>query len=91
MSRLFTSLAMDPILFLEMQTAAKNYMLDEKNPHRRDCVGSKGNGESDLVRLKLFAEVEAFLVDEHWGEKCFGVNSPGYFERKYKWPTDRSK
>lgn len=91
MSRLFTSLETTPELFLAMQTAAKNYMLDEKYPHRRECVGSKGSRESDVVRLKLFSEVESFLENQGWAEKCFGVNSPGYMTRKYKWPTDRTK
>ncbi len=91
MSRLFTTLALPPDLFIELQNAAKIYMLDDKFPHRRDCVGSKGNGETELVRLKLFAEVESFLVNGDWGEKCFGVNSVGYATRKYKWPQDRSK
>ena len=91
MSRLFTTLALPPDLFIELQNAAKMYMLDDNFPERRNCVGSKGNKESDLVRLKLFAEVESFLINGDWGERCFGVNSEGYATRKYKWPQDRSK
>jgi len=91
MSRLFTTLAIPPDLFIELQNAAKIYMLDDNFPSRRDCVGSKGNAETDLVKLKLFAEVESFLINGDWGERCFGVNSEGYTTRKYKWPQDRSK
>jgi hypothetical protein len=61
MSRLFTSLEVATDRFIEMQNAAKKYMLDENYPHRRECVGTKETGEPDLVKLKLFAEVESFV------------------------------
>jgi hypothetical protein len=92
MSRLFTSLELGPEVFLEMQNAAKIYMLDENHPQRREeCVGSKGKRDPDMVKLRLFATVKSFLEDENWGEKCFGASAEGGMERKLKWPADASK
>lgn len=92
MSRLFTSLELDPEIFLEMQNAAKIYMLDPNHPERRqETVGSKGKRDPDMVKLRLFATVRAFLEDENWGEKCFGTSAEGGTKRKLKWPTDASK
>jgi hypothetical protein len=91
MSTLFTSLELHPEHFLHLQAAAKNYMLDTKYPERSDCVGSRGRGDTDLTKLKLFGCVKSFLEDEGWGERCFGAKAPGAETRKLKWPQMKNK
>ncbi len=91
MSKLFTSLELDPEEFLHMQAAAKNYMLDANHPERGDCVGSRGRGDTDMVKLKLFGCVKSFLDDEGWGERCWGEKSEGADSRKLKWPQMKNK
>lgn len=91
MSKLFTSLELTPEQFLHLQAAAKNYMLDEKYPERSECVGNRGRGDTDMIKLKLFGCVKSFLEDEGWGERCFGENAPGADQRKLKWPQMKNK
>jgi hypothetical protein len=91
MSKLFTSLELSPEDFLHLQAAAKAYMLDPEHPERRDCVGNRGRGDTDMVKLKLFECVKAFLTDEGWGDKCFGENAQGAETRKLKWPQMKNK
>jgi hypothetical protein len=91
MSKLFTSLELNPELFLQLQAAAKTYMLDPDHPERRDCVGNRGRGDTDVVKLKLFGCVESFLEDERWGEKCFGDSAEGADQRKLRWPKMKNK
>lgn len=91
MSKLFTSLELTPEQFLHLQAASKNYMLDDRYPERRDCVGNKGRGDTDMTKLKLFGCVKNFLEDEGWGERCFGENAPGSDLRKLKWPQMKNK
>jgi len=91
MGKVFTSLELTPEQFLHIQSAAKNYMLDERYPERSDCVGNKGRGDNDMVKLKLFECVKSFLEDEGWGERCFGENSPGASQRRLKWPHSKTK
>lgn len=91
MSKLFTSLELSPEDFLHLQAAAKAYMLDPDHPERRDCVGSRGRGDTDMVKLKLFGCVKSFLEDEGWGDKCFGDDAPGAAVRKLKWPHMKNK
>ncbi len=90
MSKLFTSLEVTPEQFLHLQAAEKAYMLDPDRPERRDCVGSRGSSNTDMVKLKLFSCVESFL-EEGWGEKLFGPNAEGATSRKLKWPQMRNK
>jgi hypothetical protein len=90
MSKLYLSLELPPEQFLAMQKAAKIYMLDENHPERRECVGTRGKGDTDVTKVLLFNTVKEFLL-EGWGEKCFGENSPSGSTRKYKWPKDHSK
>lgn len=91
MSKLFTSLELHPEQFLRLQAAAKNYMLDERYPERSDCVGNRGKGDTDMTKIKLFGCVESFLVDDGWGEKCFGAKAPGAATRKLQWPSMKNK
>lgn len=74
MSKLFASLQLLPEDFLHLQSAAKAYMLDEKHPERRDCVGQRGRTDSDMVKLKLWKCVQDFL-EEGNGERFFGVHA----------------
>lgn len=91
MSKLFTSLELTPEQFIHLQAAAKNYMLDDSYPERRECVGSRGRGDTDMVKLKLFECVKSFLEDEGWGEKCWGPDSDDAENRKLKWPQMKNK
>ena len=91
MSKLYSSLELSPESFLHLQAAAKGYMLDEHHPERRDCVGQRGRGDTDLVKLKLWNCVKDFLDDLGNGEKYFGdhVNSTdGHRPRTMFWPKD---
>lgn len=91
MSKLFTSLEISPEQFLHLQAAAKAYMLDENYPERSECVGNRARGDTDMIKLKLFGCVKAFLEDEGWGERCFGENAFGADRRKLKWPQMKNK
>jgi len=91
MHKLFTSLELTPEQFLHLQAGAKSYMLDKDHPERSDCVGNKGRADTTMTKLKLFGCVEAFLQDEGWGDRCFGVNAPGAENRKLKWPQMKNK
>ncbi len=78
MSKLFLSLQLTPENFLQLQAEAKAYMLDNKHPERQNCVGNRGKGDTDMVKLRLFNCVRDFLSDGA-GDKFFGehVEKPG--------------
>lgn len=78
MSKLFVSLQLSPENFLQLQAQAKAYMLDATHPERQNCVGNRGKGDTDMVKLRLFHCVRAFL-NEKAGEQFFGehVDKPG--------------
>lgn len=90
MSKMFASLEISPENFLHLQAAAKTYMLDPNHPERRDCVGQRGRGDTDMVKLKLWNCVKDFLAREGNGERFFGENTvnEGMPEKKYIWPRD---
>ncbi|KAL1613027.1 hypothetical protein SLS60_001259 [Paraconiothyrium brasiliense] len=71
MSKLFMSLQLSPESFLRLQAEAKSYMLDSAHPERQSCVGNRGKGDTDMVRLRLFNCVRDFL-DGGAGERFFG-------------------
>jgi hypothetical protein len=100
MSKLFTSLELSPENFLYLQAAAKQFMLDPAHPERQACVGNRGKGDSDMVKLKLHHCVREFLENDGWGEKYFGENAPPPGEmgipaenhqRKFVWPRDKDR
>ncbi|KAF2738411.1 hypothetical protein EJ04DRAFT_573854 [Polyplosphaeria fusca] len=78
MSKLFMSLQLTPESFLHLQARAKSYMLDTEHPNRQNCVGNRGKGDTDMVKLRLFNCVREFLDDgageQFWGEH---VEKPG--------------
>ncbi|OCK81578.1 hypothetical protein K432DRAFT_424855 [Lepidopterella palustris CBS 459.81] len=78
MSKLFMSLQLTPENFLHLQAQAKTYMLDAEHPERQNCVGNRGKGDTDMVKLRLFNCVQDFLNDGV-GERFFGesVERPG--------------
>jgi len=78
MSKLFMSLQLTPENFLHLQARAKIYMLDTAHPDRQSCVGNRGKGDTDMVKLRLFNCVRDFLNDGA-GEQFFGehVEKPG--------------
>jgi hypothetical protein len=78
MSKLFMSLQLTPENFLQLQARAKAYMLDLRHPERQNCVGNRGKGDTDMVKLRLFNCVRDFL-DDRVGEQFFGehVEKPG--------------
>ena len=72
MSKLFMSLQLTPENFLHLQAQAKAYMLDSAHPDRQSCVGNRGKGDTDMVKLRLFNCVHAFLSagagEQFWGK-----------------------
>ncbi|EKG13993.1 hypothetical protein MPH_08867 [Macrophomina phaseolina MS6] len=101
MSKLFASLQLTPENFLRLQAAAKAYMLDEAHPERQSCVGSRGKGDTDMVKLRLFNCCRDFLNDGI-GDRYFGPDVPAPTEnevlegettpgRKWVWPRDGNK
>ncbi|KAJ5328912.1 hypothetical protein N7541_000960 [Penicillium brevicompactum] len=92
-SKMFSSLEISPENFLHLQAAAKNYMLDDDHPERRDCVGQRGKGDTEMVKLRLWNCVRQFLEAEGNGERFFGENVPneGMNPRSYSWPRDQQK
>jgi hypothetical protein len=93
MSKLFASLELSPENFLHLQAAAKGFMLDDDYPDRRDCVGQRGKGDTEMVKLRLWNCVRQFLDDEGNGERFFGENvaNEGMGPRTYIWPRDQQK
>ncbi|KAI9836508.1 MAG: hypothetical protein M1837_003300 [Sclerophora amabilis] len=91
MSRLFTSLDLPPEDFLNLQAAAKSYMLDVAHPERRACVGHRGTGDTDMVKLRLYHCVEEFLEDGKFGERFFGRGNSqeGDTSRALVWPAQK--
>lgn len=93
MAKMFASLELAPEDFLHLQAAAKGYMLDRSHPERRDCVGQRGKGDSELVKLRLWNCVKDFLEIEGHGEKYFSADVPGDegMQRSMIWPRDKNK
>lgn len=93
MSKMFTSLELSPENFLHLQAAAKAYMLDDNHPERRDCVGQRGKGDTEMVKLRLWNCVKNFLEAEGNGERFFGENlvNEDMGPRTHIWPRDQQK
>jgi hypothetical protein len=93
MSKLFSSLELSPENFLHLQAAAKGFMLDKNFPERQNCVGARGKGNIDMVKLRLYNCVKDFLEKEGNGEKFFGKNVilEGNKKRKFVWPAQKNK
>lgn len=72
MSKLFMSLNITPENFIALQSLAKAYMLSPAHPERQSCVGNRGKGDTDMVKLRLFNCVRDFLADGGIGEQFFG-------------------
>lgn len=89
MSKLFASLELSPENFLYLQAEAKAYMLDEDHPERRECVGQRGRGDTEMVKLRLWNCVREFLESGN-GERFFGENvvNEGMAPRQVVWPRD---
>ena len=90
MSKVFSSLELSPENFLQLQAEAKAYMLDDRCPERRDCVGQRGRGDTDLVRLKLWKCTKEFLDDLGNGKRFFAehMENAGPLLRNLCWPRD---
>ncbi|PNS20472.1 hypothetical protein CAC42_5922 [Sphaceloma murrayae] len=73
-SSMYASLQLSPENFLDLQAAAKVYMLDPDHPERQDCVGVRGKSDGKGVRLELTRCVREFLEGGP-GERYFGANS----------------
>ena len=93
MSKMFMSLELSPENFLQLQAAAKAYMLDDNHPERREAVGQRGKGDTEMVKLRLWNCVRQFLEVEGHGERFFGehVVNEGMGPREYVWPRDQHK
>jgi hypothetical protein len=92
--KLYSSLELSPESFVHLQTAAKEYMLDENHPERLDTIGQRGRGDTDLVRLKLWNFVKEFLDDLGNGQKFFGEHISaveGQAPRTMIWPHDAER
>jgi hypothetical protein len=75
MSKLFMSLNITPENFIALQALAKTYMLSPAHPERQSCVGNRGKGDSDMVKLRLFNCVKDFLTGGGIGETFFGEHA----------------
>jgi hypothetical protein len=94
MASVFAQLELNTDLFLQLQAAAKKFMLDPDYPERAECVGNRSKGDADMTKLKLFGCVESFLEDGGWGEKCWGKSAPpleSKAPRRLRWPELRSQ
>lgn len=95
LGKVFTSLELAPDAFLKLQSAAKDYMLSEEYPERKDVVGhKKTNGNNDQAKLKLYECVAEFLRQDDNGETFFGhtaVTSPDVPPRTFFWPEDQGR
>lgn len=93
MSKLFASLELSPESFLHLQAAAKSYMLDSNHPERKACVGNRGKGDTDMVKIRLHNCVREFLENEGHGEACFGVHveNEGLPTRTLVWPAQKNR
>ncbi|KAI9735669.1 MAG: hypothetical protein M1834_001685 [Cirrosporium novae-zelandiae] len=91
MSKMFADLELSPENFLHLQAAAKAYMLNDVHPERRDCVGQRGKGDSEMVKLRLWNCVKAFLEDEGNGERYFGLSAEASETRRLLWPKDEAR
>ncbi|KAI9771865.1 MAG: hypothetical protein M1840_001635 [Geoglossum simile] len=90
MSKLFASLELTPENFLHLQAAAKGFMLDKNHPERQNCVGSRGQSDTDMVKLRLYNCVKDFLEMEGNGEKFFGKNVlPEGIKKEFVWPAQQ--
>jgi hypothetical protein len=81
MSKLFMSLQLSPESFLHLQSEAKSYMLDPAYPERQNCVGNKGKGDTDMVKLRLFNCVRKFL-EGGAGDRYFGEDAASERQRE---------
>ena len=92
MSKLFTSLELSPECFLQLQSAAKNYMLSDAFPDRRETIGQRGRGDSELVKLRLWNCVKDFLEGEGNGQRFFAPDVPGDegAVRTMFWPSHKN-
>ncbi|KAJ5801484.1 uncharacterized protein N7518_003552 [Penicillium psychrosexuale] len=92
-SKLYASLGISPENFIHLQSAAKHYMLDEEHPERQDCVGQRGRGDSEMVKLRLWNCVRQFLDAEGYGARFFGEDAvnDGVGTRIHTWPRDQNK
>lgn len=96
LGKVFTSLELTPESFLQLQVAAKDYMLNHEHPERKDVVGhKKSSSNNDHAKLKLYQCVEEFLQQDNRGEEFFGhssnVNDPDAPARTFFWPEERGK
>lgn len=95
LGKVFNSLQLSPDAFLRLQAAAKDFMLDENHPERREVVGYKKlNENSDVAKLKLWGCVDDFLRHDDIGERFFGhhvtdVGATHY--RTFFWPQDHQR
>lgn len=85
MASLFVSLQITAEEFLQLQAAAKDFMLDPEHPDRYETVGGKEKGDTDMVKLRLFSCVKTFL-DDTWGERLWGKGATEPERQTLRWP-----
>ena len=96
LGKVYTSLELAPEVFLRLQSAGKEFMLDPTHPDRSEVVGCRSHtGGPDVAKLKLFNCVEEFLGVAGNGELFFGHEAgpdfPGAPSRTMFWPEDAQK
>jgi len=74
--------------FLNLQKAAREYMLDEDHPERMDIIARRGSRETDAIKLKLYTIVKSFLEDGGWGEEFWEENVPRGPGKTMTWQGD---
>ncbi|KAI5292387.1 hypothetical protein KEM55_007838 [Ascosphaera atra] len=89
MANLYASLQLSPEGFVHLQAAAKAFMLDPEHPERRECVGQRGRGDSEIVKLRLYNCVRDFLGPHGNGVRYFGEHADtDGAPRTMMWPRD---
>ena len=96
LGKVYTSLELAPEVFLRLQTACKEFMLDPAHPDRLEVVGYRRHTSgTDIAKLKLYNCVEEFLGVAGNGELFFGHEAgPDYAgvpSRTMFWPEDAQK
>lgn len=74
--------------YLQIQAAAKEYMLDVRYPERMGAVGFKtraGADSSDIFNCCLK------FLEQEWGENCWGIMADFYEGRTLLWPKNKTQ
>lgn len=87
-AKLLLSMQISAEWYLQIQAAAKEYMLDVRYPKRMAAVGLKTRAGADST--DLFNCCMEFLEQE-WGENCWGIMADVHEGRNLLWPQNKTE